>query len=141
VRDILLGVYHTKTIVDMGAKMTNGETPKKKGLPTIAWIGIGCGVLALVMAVVVGSVVLWGFGKVKEAGFDPELMKENPALAMARMAINASPDLEEVEYDEESTTRRGASSRSAKRVPVRSSRSISRMPRRGDSVSRPAARR
>lgn len=77
------------------------ETPQRKGLGTLAWIGIGCGVFLIVTAVVIGGLAWWGYGKAKQAGFDPALMAENPALAVARMAINAVPELEEVDFDEE----------------------------------------
>jgi hypothetical protein len=77
------------------------ETPTRKGLGTLAWIGIGCGVFLLVAFVAISGLVWWGYGKAKEAGFDPELMADNPTVAAARMILKATPDYEEVEFDDQ----------------------------------------
>lgn len=78
--------------------------PKKKGLPALAWVGIGCGVIVLL--VVIGLVALGGYAvhKVKQAGFDPELWKKNPAAAAAKIVTTMNPDVEVVSTDNDSQT-------------------------------------
>jgi hypothetical protein len=82
--------------------MTNGaETPKKKGLPTLAWVGIGCGVLILIVVVVLVAGSLFVAKKVKDVAGDFE---DNPGLAAARMIVRFNPELEEVAVDEDAGT-------------------------------------
>ncbi len=82
--------------------MSNGaQTPARKGLHPLAWVGIGCGVL-LVIAIAV--VLVGGFfvaRTVKDAAKDFE---SNPGLAAARFVVKASPELEEADVDEEAGT-------------------------------------
>jgi len=82
--------------------MSNGEqAPAKKGMPTWAWIGIGCAALVIVVLVVV---MIGGFfvaRKVQDVAADFE---ENPALATARMIVKLNPEFEEVSTDEEAGT-------------------------------------
>jgi len=77
------------------------QTQAKKGLPTIAWIAIGCGALIVVMVVVLTVGGLFMASKVKEVAGDFE---DNPGLAAARMIVKLNPDLEEVSSDEEAGT-------------------------------------
>ena len=62
---------------------------KKKGLPTLAWVGIGCGGVLLIGIVCVVLAVGWGVRKAKEFG-------ANPGKAAAEMVVSASKDLEKV---------------------------------------------
>jgi hypothetical protein len=82
--------------------MVNSEqAPVKQGLPVWAWVGIGCGgllILVLVIAVV-GMTVIWNKGK----GFVEEFEK-NPELTVARAALKANPEWEEVVADEAAGT-------------------------------------
>jgi len=75
--------------------------PTKKGLSPLAWVGIGCGALALIAVVVIAIVVGMAAKKGKEylAGFE-----ENPAMAAAETMIRLNPELELVESDRESGT-------------------------------------
>jgi hypothetical protein len=82
--------------------MTNGEAPKKKGLPTLAWIGIGCGVLMLVVVAVLVAGGLFFAKKVHDVAGDLDL--ENPGLATAQAIVRLNPDLEEVSVDAENGT-------------------------------------
>jgi len=77
------------------------EAPKKKGLPTIAWIGIGCGVLVIVAAMVILAGGMFVAKKVKDVA---EEFGDNPGLAAARTVVRFDPDLEEVGVDEEKGT-------------------------------------
>lgn len=82
--------------------MSNGtQAPERKGLHPLAWVGIGCGVLIVIIALTLGAVGWWGYSKAKEAGLDPASIKNNPVLAAARVALIANPDLEVVDADAE----------------------------------------
>src|SRR5690242_8378988 len=65
-------------------------------------------VLIAIAGVVVLCVLVGGLGSyfiyrvVKNAGFDPDLMRRNPGLAMTRMMSALHPDLEVVTTDENS---------------------------------------
>jgi hypothetical protein len=84
--------------------MSNGaEAPKKKGLGTLAWIGIGCGVLVVIVAVVLVVGSLFMVKKAKQVAGDLDF-DENPGLAAARLVVRLNPELEEVEVDEEAGT-------------------------------------
>lgn len=74
---------------------------KKKGLSPLAWIGIGCGALALL--VLIALVVLGGlaFNKGKDIAQEFE---ENPALVSAKAMVAINPDLEIVDSDDEADT-------------------------------------
>ncbi len=80
------------------------EPPKKKGLPVLAWVGIGCG--TIVLLVIIGLVALGGYAvhKVKQAGFDPALWKKNPTAAAAKIVTTMNPDVEVVSTDNDSQT-------------------------------------
>jgi len=76
--------------------------PKGKG--PLFWILIGVGVL---MLMVVGAVTIGGFfvyRAAKSAGFDSTLLKNNPGLAIAKMAVAANPDLETVSTNDSAGT-------------------------------------
>jgi len=77
------------------------QAPAKKGLPTIAWVGIGCGALIVIMVVVM--VVVWLFlaPKAKKLAGD---LDENPTLVIARGIVRLNPDLEEVSTDKDNGT-------------------------------------
>jgi hypothetical protein len=80
--------------------MSNGTpAPAKKGLHPLAWVGIGCGVLIIIVMISFGALTWWGYSKVKEAGLDPASIKDNPVLAAARVAVMGNPDLEVVDAD------------------------------------------
>ncbi len=78
--------------------------PKKKGLPALAWVGIGCGVIVLLT--IIGLIALGGYAvhKVKQAGFDPALWKKNPTAAAAKIVTTMNPDVEVVSTDNDSQT-------------------------------------
>ena len=66
----------------------------------LMWGLIGC-----LGVVVIGVVILVATGmfltsKVKQAGFDADLMKKNPALATAKMLATVNPDVEVVSVNE-----------------------------------------
>jgi len=66
-----------------------GTEAKKKGMPTLAWVGIGCGGIILIGIVCVVIAVGWGVKKAKE-------FTANPGKAAAEMMVVANKDLEKV---------------------------------------------
>jgi len=86
--------------------MTDEKKPEKKGMGTGPKIAIGCGVVAVVGIIIIAVVVISGgvflSKKAKEAGIDADLLKKNPALAAAKVAIAANPELELMNVDEDS---------------------------------------
>jgi len=88
--------------------MTDEKKPDKKGLGTGPKIAIGCGVVAVVGIIIIAIAVISGglflSKKAKEAGFDADLLRKNPALATAKMVVAANPELELVSVDEKSGT-------------------------------------
>ena len=74
---------------------------KKKGLPPLAWVGIGCGAL-VVIALIVFAVGSWLVAKkVRDVAGEFEA---NPAMAAAKFAVQVNPELELVESDDEAGT-------------------------------------
>jgi len=90
------------------APQTPGAVPpapqKSSGSKVWLWIaGIVVGILLLCFA----SCAVLGFyamHKVKKAGFDSELIKKNPGLATAKLAVSMSPDSEIVSSDDNAGT-------------------------------------
>jgi hypothetical protein len=70
------------------------QASSKKGVPAIAWVGIGCGGL-IILATIVGGII---FSKVKNK-FD-EIVK-NPEKAAAEWVVSRNPDLKMVSQDQE----------------------------------------
>ena len=75
--------------------------PAKKGLPVIAWVGIGCGGLIVVgiIALICVAVIFGSMWK----DFVGE-MEKNPAKATAMMVVKFDKDLEIVSADDEKQT-------------------------------------
>lgn len=69
------------------------QTAAKKGMPAIAWVGIGCGGL-LVIALALGTI---GFFKVKKT-FDE--FAANPEKAAAELVVSMNPELQKISQDE-----------------------------------------
>ena len=86
---------------NMPQQPSSSASPPKKGLPAIAWVGLGCGGLLVltVVVVVLGGMFLWGRAKSVV-----EEYAENPALAQARIMAMANPDIEIVSEDKAAGT-------------------------------------
>lgn len=83
--------------------MSNGvQAPARQGLHPLAWVGIGCAALVVIMMVSIGALSWWGWSKAKAAGLDPASIKENPVLVAAKVAVMGNPDLEVVDADPDS---------------------------------------
>jgi hypothetical protein len=77
---------------------------KSSGTKLILWI---VGIIVGLTLLGFGSCAVIGFyamHKVKQAGLDSDLMKKNPALATAKMAVAMSPDAEIVSSDDDAGT-------------------------------------
>jgi hypothetical protein len=72
--------------------------PKKSG--ALKWVLIGCGGFTMLGVIAVMLFVWWGWNKAKQAGLDPELLRKNPTLAVAKMAVASNPDVEVVSVDD-----------------------------------------
>jgi hypothetical protein len=80
-----------------------GYPPPKKSSPLV-WILVIVGVVVLLGIVSVGGVVFYGLHKLRQAGVDPALMRRNPALAAAKIAVKMNPDVELIQIDEDHGT-------------------------------------
>lgn len=76
----------------------------KKGLSPLAWIGIGCGVIVLVVLIGLVGLGLFAKHKLKQAGISAEMMEKNPVEATARIYVATNPDLEMVKVDADKGT-------------------------------------
>lgn len=81
--------------------MTNGaQQGGKKGLHPLAWVAIGCGAIALIGFLIVAAL---GFFAVKKGKELVQEIEDNPAK-IAEWVIEANPDLEVVEHDQDAGT-------------------------------------
>lgn len=71
-----------------------GIPAKKKGLPPLAWAGIGCGGLILIVGIVVVAVGIFAAKKIAEA-------TKNPSQTVARIVVQSNPEIEKVSENEE----------------------------------------
>src|SRR5688572_2427916 len=77
--------------------------PPKKG-KALMWTLIGCGGFLLIGVIAVVAIGWYGYGRMKQAGFDPELMQRNPPLAAAKLAIGLDNEKELISIDEKNNT-------------------------------------
>jgi hypothetical protein len=92
------------------------QPPKKGG--ALKWVLIGCGGFVLVGIIAVFAIGYFTYYKAKQAGFDPELMKRNPALAAAKLAIGLDKNKELISVDEKNNTLTVKDKKSGKTVTV-----------------------
>jgi hypothetical protein len=79
-------------------------SPQSSGAKILLWI---VGIVVGVILISLGSCLVIGFyavHKVKQAGFDSDLMKKNPGLATAKMGVTMNPDTEIVSSDDNAGT-------------------------------------
>ncbi|MGD8441476.1 MAG: hypothetical protein PVG53_13170 [Holophagae bacterium] len=87
--------------------MSNGnqtpatQAPARKGLHPLAWVGIGCGVI---LVIVVVALMIGGFFVARTVKDVAKDFENNPGLAAARLVVRATPELEEVSVDEDAGT-------------------------------------
>jgi hypothetical protein len=78
--------------------------PPAKKSNVLLWVLLGIGGLVFLVILVVGAGSFFVYRAVKKAGFDPDLMRSNPGLAMARMAAAVNPDAEVVSTNDRTGT-------------------------------------
>jgi nitrate reductase NapE component len=77
-----------------------GAAPVQRKTSPLVWV------LVIILGLfVLGAIGVVGTGlfivhKVRQAGFDPELMQRNPGLAISKMIATANPDVEVLNTDE-----------------------------------------
>jgi hypothetical protein len=77
-----------------------GAAPVKRKTSPLVWV------LVIILGLfVLGAIGVVGTGlfivhKVRQAGFDPELMRQNPGLAITKMIAKANPDVDVLNTDE-----------------------------------------
>jgi hypothetical protein len=88
--------------------LTPGGAPlapqKSSGVKVLLWVA---GIVVGLVLISFGScavVAFYAMHKVKQAGFDSDLMKKNPALATAKMAVTMNPEAEIVSSDDNAGT-------------------------------------
>jgi hypothetical protein len=106
----------------MGSMPPNMQPPQplqpKKTSPLV-WILGGIAVLFFGGMITCGIVGYMAMRVVKNAGFDPDLMRRNPAIAMVKMATALNKDLEMVSSNERTGTVTMRDKRTGKTVTYR----------------------
>ncbi len=89
----------------MSAPAPGGMPPvQPRSTSPVLWIlGIVGGLIVIVILCVVGF-TFFVVHKVKQAGFDPELMRRNPGMAIGKMIATANPDAEVVSTNDNDGT-------------------------------------
>jgi hypothetical protein len=91
--------------------MTNPDSPQNGGVPQapakkispLVWIlgGIAVFILLLGGAAIIGTIGTYFLvSKAKQAGLDPDLMEQNPGLAVAKMMAAMNPEIDVVSVDD-----------------------------------------
>jgi hypothetical protein len=78
--------------------------PPKKSNKVLLWVLGGIAAFIFLCIVAFAGLTFFVFHKVKQAGFDTELMKKNPGLAAAKMMAAANPDAEVLSTNDSSGT-------------------------------------
>lgn len=81
-----------------------GQPPAPKKTSIWVWILGGLAIFFCLIVVTCGVVGYMGMRMIKQAGFDSELMKNNPGLAMAKMVTAMNKDYETVSTDDRKGT-------------------------------------
>ena len=81
----------------MSDPMSPPPVPGQKKMSALGWIAIGCGAIAILCILALGGLAFMGGRFLKKAA-------DNPAFAAAKIAVQANPDLEVVESDEDAGT-------------------------------------
>lgn len=69
----------------------------KKGMSPLAWVGIGCGVILVIVLIGIGACTFIAKRKLAE-------LSKNPEMTVAKMVVAANPDLELVKADDDAKT-------------------------------------
>src|SRR5580658_7315478 len=82
----------------------NPQPPVAKKTSIWVWILGGIAIFFFAITLTCGVIGYMGMRMIKNAGFDSELMKSNPGLAMAKMATAMNKDYEVVSSDDRTGT-------------------------------------
>ena len=77
---------------------------KSTGAKVLLWILGGFAGLVLFLIVCGAGLGFYMVHKARQAGMDTELMRKNPALAMAKMTVTANPDVQIVSSNDSAGT-------------------------------------
>jgi hypothetical protein len=80
------------------------QAPVAKKTSIWVWIIGGIAIFLFAITLTCGVIGYMGMRMIKSAGFDSELMKSNPGLAMAKMVSSMNPDLETVKTNDREGT-------------------------------------
>lgn len=75
--------------------------PMKKKTSPIVWVLVGLGAFFLLVIIAVAGAGFFLVHKVKQAGFDPALMRRNPGLATVKMMAALNPNIEVLSVNED----------------------------------------
>lgn len=78
---------------------SNGTPPGRQTSPLV-WILVAVGGVVVLGGLLMLAGGLFVYSKAKQAGLDPQLMRENPGLAVAKMAAAVNPEVEVVDVNE-----------------------------------------
>ena len=81
-----------------------GQPPVARKTSIWVWIIGGIAIFLFAITLTCGVIGYMGMRMIKSAGFDSELMKSNPGLAMAKMVSSMNPDLETVKTNDREGT-------------------------------------
>jgi hypothetical protein len=81
-----------------------GAAPAAKKTSIWVWILGGIAIFLFAITLTCGIVGYLGMRMIKSAGFDSDLMKKNPGLAMAKMVTAMNPDYETVKTNDREGT-------------------------------------
>jgi hypothetical protein len=90
--------------------------PSRPKTSLLTWILVGILGVALLAGIAVFAGGLWVANKVKQAGVDPDLFRENPGLAISKLVAAADPDEEVISTDSAAGTVTLRDRRSGKEV-------------------------
>jgi hypothetical protein len=72
--------------------------PRKRG--PLFWVLIAVLGIVVMGGILVVSGGLWFMNRVRQAGFDPQLMQKHPGLAVAKVLLGSNPDIEILDVDD-----------------------------------------
>jgi hypothetical protein len=78
--------------------------PMPRKTSPLVWVLVAVFGFFLLCGIFIVGVTMFAVHKVKQAGFDPDLMRRNPGMAVGKMIMAANPDAEVVSSDDANGT-------------------------------------
>ena len=98
-------LYHSEGEKNMSTPTApQGQPPGQKKTSVWVWILGGIAIFFFAITLTCGVIGYMGMRMIKNAGFDQDLMKRNPGLAMAKMVAAMNPNLEVVKTNDREGT-------------------------------------